>query len=90
MLYGPQHPRRAVTEVTGFPKLEAASSPDLWLLAFHPDELDDGGARKGPRGGAVHVDEYLNGESVVGAGIVLWTHAMDRLNGTRRVPLRRP
>lgn len=55
---------------------------DFWVLAFHPNELDDGGARKGPKGGAVHVDDYLNGESVDGTNVVLWTHGMDRHDGT--------
>ncbi len=44
---------------------------DLWVLAFHPNEIDDGGARQGEKGGAVHLDDYLNGESVDGANVVL-------------------
>ena len=59
------------------------SVADLWVLAFHPNELDDGGARQGPLGGGVHLDDYLNGESVSGAGVVLWTHAMARHDGSR-------
>jgi hypothetical protein len=56
---------------------------DLWVLAFHPDQIDDGGARQGPKGGIVHLDDYVNGESVDGAKLVLWTHAFDRHDNNR-------
>jgi hypothetical protein len=57
---------------------------DLWVLAFHPNELDDGGARQGPKGGIVHLDDYLNEEKVDGGSLVLWTHAFDRHDGARQ------
>jgi hypothetical protein len=57
---------------------------DAWVLKFHPDELDDGGARQGPDGSAVQLDRYLNGESVDGANLVLWVHATDRHDGNDR------
>ena len=57
---------------------------DAWALKFNPDELDDGGARQGPGGSAVQLDRYLNGESVDGANLVLWVHAMDRHDGNDR------
>jgi len=57
---------------------DAWAVADLWVLAFHPDELDDGGARQGPGGSAVQLNHYLNGEPVDGANPVLWIHATDR------------
>ncbi len=57
---------------------DAWAVADLWVLAFHADELDDGGARQGPGGSAVQLDHYLNGERVDGANLVLWIHATDR------------
>jgi hypothetical protein len=57
---------------------DAWAVADLWVLASHPDELDDGGARQGPGGSAVQLDHYLNGERVDGANLVLWIHATDR------------
>jgi hypothetical protein len=57
---------------------------DAWVLKFHPDELDDGGARPGPIGSAVQLDRYVDGESVDGAHVVLWVHAMDRHDGQDR------
>jgi hypothetical protein len=67
---------------------------DFWVLKFHPEELDDGGARQGVGGSAVQLDRYLNGESVNGASLVLWVHAMDRHEGSGRCrfvgPLLRP
>jgi len=74
-------------EIISSPENGAADSwadADLWVLAFHPEEIDDGGARKGPGGNAVHLDQYLNDESVDGAKIVLWVHAMDRHAGSNR------
>jgi hypothetical protein len=60
---------------------DAWAVADMWVLKFHPDEIDDGGARQGPYGSAVQLDRYLNGESVDGANLVLWVHAMDRHDG---------
>jgi hypothetical protein len=57
---------------------DAWAVADLWVLASHPEELDDGGARRGPRGSAVQLDQYLNGEDVDGASLALWIHATDR------------
>jgi hypothetical protein len=63
---------------------DAWAVADAWVLKFHPDELDDGGARQGPQGSAVQLDRYLNDESVDGANLVLWVHAMDRHDGNDR------
>jgi hypothetical protein len=63
---------------------DAWAGADAWTLKFHPDELDDGGARQGPAGSAVQLDRYLNGESVDGANLVLWVHATDRHDGNDR------
>jgi hypothetical protein len=63
---------------------DAWAVADAWILKFRPDELDDGGARQGPGGSAVQLDRYLNGESVDGANLVLWVHAMDRHDGNDR------
>ena len=74
-------------EIISSPENGAADSwavADLWVLAFHPEEIDDGGARKGPAGNAVHLDEYLGDESVDGARTVLWVHAMDRHENSGR------
>ncbi len=57
---------------------------DFWVLAFHPEEIDDGGARPGPRGGAVQLDRYLDGEPVDGARLVVWLHATARHEGSTR------
>jgi hypothetical protein len=57
---------------------------DLWVLAAHPEELDDGGARQGPGGSAAQLNQYLNGESVENANLVLWIHATDRHDGSGR------
>lgn len=65
-------------------RADAWGVADAWLLKFHADELDDGGARHGPNGNAVQLDRYLNGESVDGANLVLWVHAMDRHDGHDR------
>ena len=48
---------------------------DRWVLAYHQDEEDDGGATSGKRGDAIHIDPFLNGENVNGADIVVWYHA---------------
>lgn len=63
---------------------DAWAAADAWVLKFHPDELDDGGARQGPQGSAVQLDRYLNGESVDGANLVFWVHATDRHDGNDR------
>jgi hypothetical protein len=70
---GPEHGRA-----------DAWAAADAWVLKFHPDELDDGGARQGPGGSAIQLDRYLNGESVDGANLVFWVHAMDRHDGNDR------
>jgi hypothetical protein len=57
---------------------------DFWILALHPDEIDDGGARQGTKQSAVQLNRYVNGESVNGANIVIWLHAMDRHEGNTR------
>jgi len=63
---------------------DAWAVADLWVLAAHDDELDDGGAREGPNGSAVQLQRYVNGESVDRASLVLWVHAMDRHDGSVR------
>jgi hypothetical protein len=63
---------------------DAWAAADLWVLKFHPEEIDDGGARQGPQGSAVQLDRYLDGESLDGANLVLWVHAMDRHEGSDR------
>jgi hypothetical protein len=60
------------------------AAADFWLLRFHPEEIDDGGARHGLLGGAVQLDRYVDGESVDGANLVVWLHAMDRHDGSDR------
>jgi hypothetical protein len=65
-------------------RADAWAAADAWVLRFHPDELDDGGARQGSQGSAVQLDRYLNGESVDGANLVLWVHATDRHDGNDR------
>lgn len=78
--------RRGYEIVSGLQngRADAWAVADAWILKFHPDELDDGGARQGPTGSAVQLDRYLNGESVDGANLVLWVHAMDRHDGHDR------
>jgi hypothetical protein len=63
---------------------DAWAVADAWALKFHPNELDDGGARQGASGSAVQLDRYLNGEAIDGANLVLWVHAMDRHEGNDR------
>lgn len=45
---------------------------DLWLLRYHGDEQDDGGATLEPMGDAIHVSPYVNGETIDGQDVVLW------------------
>ncbi|MGH9512534.1 MAG: hypothetical protein ACRD2U_10410 [Terriglobales bacterium] len=48
---------------------------DRWVLKYHSNELDDGGATGGQEGDAIHIDKFLNGENVDGADLVVWYHA---------------
>ena len=48
---------------------------DRWVLNYHSNEEDDGGATSGPLGDAIHIDQFLNGENVDGADVVVWYHA---------------
>ena len=57
---------------------------DAWLLRFDPRQLDDGGARQGPNGSAVQLNQYLNGDSLIGENIVAWVHASDRHDRSTR------
>ncbi len=56
---------------------------DLWALAFHEDELDDGGAIRGRFGDQPQMSKYLNGEPISdGKGnVVLWYHSGTFHNG---------
>ena len=63
---------------------DAWAVADLWVLAAHDDELDDGGAGSGPFGSAIQLGRYLDEESVDGANVVLWLHATDRHDGSTR------
>ena len=47
---------------------------DLWALRYHHDEIDDGGAAFPfvHNGDAVHLDQYLDGESLNGQDVVIW------------------
>lgn len=60
---------------------DAWAVADLWILAFHPNEIDDGGAARGPGGSAVQLARYIDDEPLDGADLVLWTHAVDRHDG---------
>jgi hypothetical protein len=51
---------------------------DLWALRYHTTEIDDGGATTGPTGNAVHLNNYLNSESIKGQDDVLWYRAGHR------------
>jgi Cu2+-containing amine oxidase len=48
---------------------------DHWVLRYHFNEQDDGGATGGPTGDAIHINQYLNSESVDGQDVVIWYHA---------------
>jgi Copper amine oxidase, enzyme domain len=48
---------------------------DHWVLRYHSNEQDDGGATGGPTGDAIHIHPYLNGENVDGQDVVIWYHA---------------
>lgn len=54
---------------------------DVWLLRYHGNELDDGGATFGPMGDAIHLAPYLNGESIDRRDVVLWYRAGHRHEG---------
>lgn len=51
---------------------------DVWALRYHETEFDDGGATSGPLGNAAHMNNYLNGESIMGQHDVLWYRAGHR------------
>jgi Cu2+-containing amine oxidase len=54
---------------------DAWADADHWVLLYHPNEQDDGGATSGPMRDAVHISRYLNGENVDGQDVVIWYHA---------------
>jgi hypothetical protein len=60
---------------------DAWAVADVWGLRYHDDEIDDGGATGGPTGDAVHVSDYLTGESIEREDVVLWYHASHRHAG---------
>jgi hypothetical protein len=49
---------------------------DMWALHFKgPREYDDGGRRKGQLdGNRAHLNDYLDGEKIDGADVVMWYH----------------
>lgn len=75
-----------VASPPGFGVSNSWAVADFWVLKFHPEELDDGGARPGAdgSGNAVQLNRYLNRESVDGVNVVFWVHAMDRHENSGR------
>ncbi|HKR63805.1 MAG TPA: hypothetical protein VJZ00_08740 [Thermoanaerobaculia bacterium] len=51
---------------------DAWAGSDVWLLRYHGNETDDGGATGGANGDAQHIDPYVNGESINGQDVVMW------------------
>jgi hypothetical protein len=51
---------------------DAFGGSDAWLLQYHYNEADDGGATSGSLGDAQHIDPFLNGESIERRDVVLW------------------
>jgi len=47
---------------------------DLWVLRYHPNELDDGVMLTGGSGTDTmeHIDKFINGELVRDQDVVLW------------------
>lgn len=47
---------------------------DFWSLGYNPNEIDDGGAVRGPTGDQPHMDKFINGEPIAkGKGnVVVW------------------
>jgi len=69
---------------------DAFAVADGWVLAFHSEELDDGGAaglgiattKLEFRGDEAHVGEYVNGETVNQHHVVLWYRVGKRHSGS--------
>ena len=51
---------------------------DVWLLRYHGNEGDDGGATGGANGDAQHIDPFVNGESIDNADVVMWYRVSHR------------
>jgi hypothetical protein len=60
---------------------DAFGVADAWDLAYHGNEIDDGGATGGAMGDAAHMDNYKNNENVNGADVVFWYRAGHSHNG---------
>lgn len=52
---------------------DAYGAGDLWVLAFHPDEIDDGqGFTTDPALSRVQIDRFVTGEELSRADVVVW------------------
>ena len=60
---------------------DAFGVADVWDLAYHGNEIDDGGATGGAMGNAAHMDNYKNNENVDGTDVVFWYRAGHSHNG---------
>lgn len=60
---------------------------DVWALEYNSNELDDGGATKGPAGDRPHLDRYLDGKNIAAGrqNVVLWYHGGIHHNGDKNV-----
>ena len=50
---------------------------DLWALGYDANQLDDGGATRGPTGDQPHMDNYINAEKISDGkhNVVIWYRA---------------
>jgi len=48
---------------------DAYGRGDLWVLRYHPTEIDDGGSGVGT---AADIDKFVNGEFVENQDVVIW------------------
>jgi len=51
---------------------DAWAGSDGWMLRYHFNEEDDGGATGGAMGDAQHISPFENGESISSQDVVLW------------------
>ena len=51
---------------------DSFAGSDVWLLRYHGNETDDGGATFGAMGDAQHIDPYVNGETIDKQDVVIW------------------
>src|SRR5262249_25784284 len=54
------------------PAPDAWAGSDGWMLRYHFNEEDDGGATGGAMGNAQHITPFVNGESIDHQDVVLW------------------